>query len=263
MANILGARFDRLTEAQVVDHVMQALARGQGGWIVTPNLDILRLMSNDPRLARFLQQADLVVADGMPVVWASRLLGDALPERVAGSSLISTLSEAGAENGRSVYLLGGNEGAASGAANVLRSRHPQLRLVGIHCPPMGFDQDDSYRYRLCDEIRQAAPDIVFVALGCPKQERVIAAIRSAAPSAWYVGVGISFSYLSGDVARAPDWMRRMGLEWVFRLHQEPTRLARRYLRDDVPFALRLAGRCLQARLLGRWTRRTSTPLVRG
>jgi N-acetylglucosaminyldiphosphoundecaprenol N-acetyl-beta-D-mannosaminyltransferase len=246
--NVLGFEFHHVTEHACVEHIPRALACGRGGWVVTPNLDIVRLMSTSPELFRFLRRADLMVADGMPIVWASRILGRPLPERVAGSSLVSTLSAAAAREARSLFLLGGDPGTGEAAAAELRRRHPTLRIVGVVCPPFGFDRDAQAVASIAASLAASRPDIVYVALGCPKQERLIERIRHAAPNAWYLGVGISFSYLCGAVRRAPAWMRRTGLEWAFRLVQEPGRLAKRYLRHGIPFALRLGAMALRARI---------------
>jgi N-acetylglucosaminyldiphosphoundecaprenol N-acetyl-beta-D-mannosaminyltransferase len=248
VADLLGFPFHRLTEAACVEHILDALESGRGGWVVTPNLDILRMLSASRALWTLFRKADLLVADGMPIVWASRILGDPLPERVAGSSLISSLSAGAARRGRSVYLLGGNPGSAEACARELVRRSPGLRVAGTDCPPHGFERDPREIRRIAGRLARARPDIVYVALGCPKQEHLIQHLRPAAPGAWYLGVGISFSYVAGDVRRAPAWMRRWGLEWIFRLAQEPRRLARRYLRNDIPFGLRLAGLALWARL---------------
>jgi N-acetylglucosaminyldiphosphoundecaprenol N-acetyl-beta-D-mannosaminyltransferase len=245
--DLLGLRFHAVTEAQCVEHVLREVEAGRGGWVVTPNLDIVRMASSSREIWDLVARADLVLADGMPVVWASRLLGRSLPERVAGSSLVSTLTAGAAGAGRSVYLLGGDPGTAEGAAQVLRGRHPTLRVAGTECPPRGFDRDPALVRAIADRVRGAGADVVFVGLGFPKQERLIERIRPAAPRAWYLGVGISFSYLSGEVRRAPAWMRRSGLEWVARLAQEPRRLARRYLREDLPFVLRLGSLAARAR----------------
>lgn len=245
--DLLGFQFHRVTEEQCVKHILDELDAGRGGWVLTPNLDILRLMSESTALGELFRRADLMVADGMPIVWASRLLGDPLPERVAGSSLVSTLSAGAAERDRSLYLVGGDEGTAEAAAKELRRRHPALRIVGTECPPWGFEADPAQLQAIHERIEKARPDIVYVALGCPKQERVIQHVRSAAPQAWYLGVGISFSYLCGRVKRAPRWMRAAGLEWVYRLAQEPGRLFQRYVLKDLPFAARLASMCLHSR----------------
>lgn len=236
---LLGVPVDAVTLEQAGEHIVRSARAGAGGWVITPNLDILRRTVRESEFRRLYDLATLRLADGMPLVWASRLRGTPLPERVAGSDLIFTLAEKAARDGASIYLLGGNPGAAEKCAAELRSRHPTLRVAGIDCPAPGFERDgsqlDSVIRRVCD----ASPDIVLVALGSPKQERLIEALRGHLPRAWFLGIGITFSFVAGEVRRAPVWMRRTGLEWVHRLVQEPRRLVKRYLVDGLPFAAKL------------------------
>jgi N-acetylglucosaminyldiphosphoundecaprenol N-acetyl-beta-D-mannosaminyltransferase len=229
----------RIDEAECVAHTMRELAAGRGGWIATANLDHLRMLRSSAEFRRAYQNATIVVADGMPLVWAARLQGTPLPGRVAGSDLIHSLSRAAAAHGRRIYLLGGNPGAADAAAERLCTAAPGLVVAGTDCPPFGFDRDPALMQALRERVAASGADVVFVALGAPKQELLIGAIRDALPRAFWIGVGISFSFVSGEVRRAPSWMRRVGLEWVHRLWQEPRRLARRYLLHGVPFAARL------------------------
>lgn len=237
--DLLGVAVDSVTEAQCVDHILAELAAGRGGWVVTPNLDHLRRLVSDPDFRELCGGAELAIADGMPLVWASRLQGTPLPERVAGSSLVSSLARGAATAGRSLYLLGGDPGTAEAAAEELRRRDPALRIAGTICPPPGFDRDPAQIAALEQALRDARPDIVYVALGSPKQEQLIGRLRAALPGAWWLGIGISFSFLAGTVRRAPRWVQRLGLEWLHRLVQEPRRLARRYLLQGLPFAARL------------------------
>ena len=237
--DLLGVGIHAVTEAQCIRFMLDALDAGRGGWVHTVNLDILKRRACDREFAQLCAETNLVVADGMPLVWASRLQKTPLPERVAGSHLVSSLSREAAARGRSLFMLGGNPGAAERAAEILQQRFEGLEIAGIMCPEVGFEADASYMRRLKETLVSAAPDIVYIALGVPKQERLIAGLRPLLPKAWWMGVGISFSYLSGDVPQAPRWMQRVGLEWGYRLWQEPGRLARRYLVDDLPFALRM------------------------
>jgi N-acetylglucosaminyldiphosphoundecaprenol N-acetyl-beta-D-mannosaminyltransferase len=250
-----GVWFHAITEQGCIEHILGELATGKGGVVVTPNVDHLRRRGRDLSFLALLAEANLVVADGMPLVWASRLQGTPLPQRVAGSDLISSLSAAAASQGRSVYLLGGDPGTAQGAAVTLRDRYPQLRVAGTCCPPVGFERDEAELARLADELNQAKPDIVYVALGSPKQELLIDRMRRVLPGAWWLGVGVSFSFLCGDMRRAPLWMRKWGMEWVHRLLQEPRRLFKRYVVVGVPFAgfmlARAAVRGIPIRMLGR------------
>ena len=244
---LAGIRFHALTESESIAHVIRQLDAGVGGWVVTPNLDHLQRLCRNPALRRLYSRASLVVADGMPLIWASCLQRTPLPERVAGSSLVWTLTAAGAANNRSVFLLGGAPGTAARAAEVLRSRHPDLRIAGVCCPEIGFEKDPRALASLVAQLRSADPDIIYVALGSPKQERLIARFKHQFPRAWWLGIGIGFSIVAGDVARAPRWMQRTGLDRTYRLCQEPRRLLRRYLVDGVPFALWLLSQSLQQR----------------
>jgi N-acetylglucosaminyldiphosphoundecaprenol N-acetyl-beta-D-mannosaminyltransferase len=236
--------------AEVVDHIDAALVRGEGGVVATVNLDILRQVSRDPSLRDFWSSRDLLVADGMPVLWAARVAGVRLPERVAGSDLIKPLCERAAATRRRVVFIGGNPGAAEGAKGVLVREFPGLEIAAALVPPMGFEADSAYMSSLCREVAGLDPDLVLVGLGFPKQERLIARLRAEHPRAWYIGVGITFSFLAGEVRRAPVWMRRTGLEWLHRMIQEPGRLFRRYIIHDIPYFARLLGGIIAARLTG-------------
>jgi N-acetylglucosaminyldiphosphoundecaprenol N-acetyl-beta-D-mannosaminyltransferase len=246
-SQIGGVWFDPLTEAQVVQSVRAALDAGQGGWIATPNVDMVRAMDRDPALRQLIQSATLVVPDGMPVIWAAKLAGASLPERVTGSSLIFTLTEGLVQDARSIYLLGGRPGVPEAAATALSERFPGLRVAGTDSPPLGFEADAEQLERTIAKVVAAAPDVVYVGLGSPKQERLIAALSPRLPRSWFVGCGAAIPMAAGQTPRAPGWVQSSGLEWVYRLSQEPTRLAGRYLGRDLPFALRLLATSARAR----------------
>jgi len=236
---MMGVAIDSLGEREVVNRVIDGCCRSQGGHLITVNVEILRLAVKHQEIGAMLTNADLVVADGMPIVWASRLRGRALPERVTGSSLIWTLSEAAAHAGISVFLLGGAPGDAETAAARLTARHPGLRIAGVHCPPFGFEHDDGAIAAIRDDVRKAAPDIVLCGLGFPKQERLITRLSVDWPAIWFVGCGASITLAAGSRRRAPQWMQHCGLEWLFRFSQEPRRLFARYFVHDLPFAMRM------------------------
>jgi N-acetylglucosaminyldiphosphoundecaprenol N-acetyl-beta-D-mannosaminyltransferase len=234
--------FDALTQDEVVDVVRKAWAVGQGGSIIPVNIDVARAASRGPELAELIARGSLVVADGMPLVWAARVKGDMLPERVAGSSLIFPLSGAAAADGKSVYLLGGAEGVPEDAAEALIARFANLRIAGTQSPEFGFDKTEAGTLQAVSAVVAAAPDLVFVGLGFPRQERLIEQLRQELPNVWCLACGGGISMAAGVVRRASPLIQRLGFEWAHRLLLEPRRLAGRYLRDDLPFALALVAR---------------------
>jgi N-acetylglucosaminyldiphosphoundecaprenol N-acetyl-beta-D-mannosaminyltransferase len=253
--DLMGLPVDQLTEADTIETVLAAVRAGRGGCLFTPNLHHMQAFASGVdgdvyERSTTLAGARLVVADGMPLIWASRLRGTPLPERVAGSNLIWSLTAAAARWGASIFLLGGNPGAAAACAQRMRRDYPDARIAGLMSPPLGFEQDERAIDEIVATLQAAAPDIVYVALGFPKQEELALRLAPHMPATWFVGVGISFSFVAGEVQRAPRWMQATGLEWIHRLAQEPRRLFRRYLIDGLPFAARLFARALRARLGG-------------
>lgn len=246
--DLCGMPLASLRSEQLVAHVFEQLGLGKGGWLITANLDFLRRFVRDPASRRMYADADLRVADGMPLVWASQMQGTPLPERVAGSSLLVPLCQAAARAGHSVYLLGGDPAATPVAAQRLCERAPGLQIVGLSSPQISAEVSEADLATIRETLRALSPAIVFVAFGSPKQERVIARLRGDFPQTWWVGVGISFSFLAGHVQRAPLIVQRLGLEWAHRLVQEPERLFRRYIIEDLPFAFELFGRAALARV---------------
>jgi N-acetylglucosaminyldiphosphoundecaprenol N-acetyl-beta-D-mannosaminyltransferase len=242
---LAGLDFDLITHGQLIDHVTAAIRQGRGGTIVTPNIDICRRAGRDPGSRGLVAQASLVVPDGMPLIWAARLAGLPLAERVTGADLIFSLSQAAAANSWRVYLLGGRPGADGrpGAAELagrrLAERYPALQVAGTYSPPAVFDAEADDIAELRRALSAAGPALVFVGLGFPKQEQLIARLRGDLAQAWFVGCGAAIPLAAGEASRAPEWMQRLGLEWLHRLVSEPRRLARRYLVDDVPFAVGL------------------------
>ncbi len=243
IVDLRGVKLHAITERQCINHILDELDSHRGGVVVTPNLDHLRRYIADVNFRALVAEADLVVADGMPLVWASKLQRTPLPERVAGSNLISSLSgrrRARGTFGLSSWRLGRDRPAGGG--RVASAGFRNLRVAGWHSPPMGFERDTNEMANIITSLSTSKPDIVYVALGSPKQEHLIARLRPILPDAWWLGVGNSFSFLCGDVKRAPLWMQRNGLEWAHRLYQEPRRLFKRYVTSGMPFAVSLLAR---------------------
>lgn len=246
-----GVAFVHATVDQLAAAILGDARRGQGGWVVTPNVDILRRLLNDASFRQLVQQASCFTADGFPIVLASHLQGTPLPQRLTGADLFTHLFRMAHQAGVRMALIGGNPGVAQAATDLLNAQDPALpNVTRAHCPPFGFENDPAQMQIMSDLLLEWQPDIVFVGLGCPKQEELIQHLRPLRPQAWYLGVGASFSYVCGDIQRAPPWIRHAGLEWMHRFFQEPTRLFRRYFVHGIGFGLGLVGRALWRRWSG-------------
>lgn len=237
----------RTTTVDAARMVMNRLAVGRGGLIVTPNLHHLWMLVRSPALASSYGEATLIVADGAPLVWASHLCGTPVPERVAGSDLVWFITAMAARSGRRLFLLGGLPGTAVDSAARFAEAFPDIVIAGTSCPIPGFQDDPAQMAALESQLRSAEPDIVLIALGSPNQELLAARLRPLMPATWFVGVGGSFEMASGRVRRAPAWASAVGLEWLYRLVQEPGRLAKRYLVHDIPVGVQLLARSAAGR----------------
>lgn len=216
--------------AQILDWL--SLDDGLCRYVVTPNVDHAVLLDERADLRRAYAAASLVLADGAPIVLASRLLGRPLPERVAGSDLVPQLFDAARNRGPlKVYLLGGMPGVAERAAQEIAERWPHIQVVGTASPPLGFERDPQQNAALLAGIATAAPDLLLVGLGAPKQELWVYEHRESLAARVALCIGATIDFLAGERKRAPRWMQRYGLEWLYRALGEPRRLGRRYARD--------------------------------
>jgi N-acetylglucosaminyldiphosphoundecaprenol N-acetyl-beta-D-mannosaminyltransferase len=231
---ILGVPFHQTTLAGAVDRIEAMVCEGGSHYVVTPNVDFLVKARRDPELHRILVHADLVLCDGKPIVWASHLLGGVLPSRVAGSDLIPLVLRRAEDRGWRIFLLGGAAGVAAEAARRIAASHPALPAVAHHSPPY-LPLADMDNGDIIERIRAARPDVMLVCFGCPKQEKWISRNLPLLDVPVMVAAGATIDFLAGNMARAPAWMQRSGTEWVFRLLQEPRRLAGRYADDLIHF----------------------------
>jgi N-acetylglucosaminyldiphosphoundecaprenol N-acetyl-beta-D-mannosaminyltransferase len=236
---ILGVRFDNVTIAETLETIERMIAARRSHYAVTANVDFVVQAQHDVELRRIFFDAHLVLCDGTPLVWASRLLGNPLCERVAGADIVPLLLQLAEKKGYRVFFLGAAPESIDRAVTNVRALHPQLTICGYYSPP--FNQLLEMDH---EEIRRrvigAKPDLLLVSLGCPKQEKWVAMNYRALGVPVTIGVGATIDFLAGQVRRAPVWMQRSGFEWMFRLLQEPRRLYRRYSKDIRIFGLRLA-----------------------
>lgn len=243
---LLGIPLHPVTAAQALDRIDAFVAAREPRQVVTVNVDFAALAHRDVELHSILCEADLALCDGMPLVWAGDWLGAPIPERVAGSDLLPALLERAALRGHRVFMLGTSVEVLDEARRRCVAAWPGLRICGTHSPPYGrvlaMDHDEMGRL-----VRAAAPDILLVGLGAPKQEKLIAMRAHEWGVPCSIGVGACIDFLAGRFPRAPAWMRRVGLEWTFRLLNEPRRLFRRYVGDFLFYFPTLAAELLRSR----------------
>jgi N-acetylglucosaminyldiphosphoundecaprenol N-acetyl-beta-D-mannosaminyltransferase len=259
---ILGVPFDNVTATEAVTAIEQMIASRRPHYLVTANVDFLVQAQSDVELRRILAEAHLVLCDGTPLLWASRLLGNRLPERVAGSDLVPELLKVAAQKKYRVFLLGATPDSVEQAVSRLNHQYPSLVIAGHYSPPfrslLKMDHDEIKR-----RVREAQPDLLFVAFGCPKAEKWMSMHYRDLGVPVVVGVGATIDFLAGRIKRAPHWMRRTGLEWVFRMACEPRRLFGRYMKDLWVFAWRMAAQWSLLQLLPRlWQRSSINPAPR-
>ena len=222
-----------------LDAIEALVAAGRGGYVVTPNIDHVVLADDNPAFRASYTDASLSLVDGQPLVWASRMLGIQLPEKISGADLILPLMERAAQKQWRVYLMGAGDGVAQLAAAELRTRYG-TNVVGCDAPRVSVDPDAKENLAPLAKIKAAKPDLVLVALGAPKQEIWMHRCLPQYAPAVALGIGAGLDFIAGTVKRAPTWVSRAGLEWAYRLSREPRRLWRRYLINDPKFLLILA-----------------------
>ncbi len=228
--SICGVEIDRYTFDEVLEAITHhALSNGKPEYVVTPNAQHILTLQKDAHFREIYRQAFLVVPDGVSLLWAAKFLQTPLKGRVNGTDLFERLCAISVEKGLKIFLLGGRPGAAEKAKETLQARYPSLKIVGTHCPPYGFESNPAELALINANIKAAAPHILFVGLGAPKQEYWIYANYQQLGVPISLGIGVSFELVADMVKRAPVWMQKMGLEWFFRLIVEPRRLWQRYI----------------------------------
>jgi len=228
---MMGCRIDNLSMEETLVRIEEFIRSGQPHQHVVVNVDKLVKASRDPDLRRIVNECALVNADGMPVVWASRLLGKPLKERVAGIDLFEALMRRAGEKGWRVFLLGAREEVVAAVADTYRRRYPELTIAGWR---NGY-WTDAEEAQVAEQVRASGADLLFVAISSPKKEQFLGRWQAEMRIPFAMGVGGTFDVAIGRVRRAPRWMQRAGLEWFYRFLQEPRRMFRRYFIDDMAF----------------------------
>jgi len=224
------------SEESLVKKMISSILEKRGGRVLTINLDIFRQLYYLPNLRKYLAESTYQVADGWPIVLFSWLEKKAWLPRITGANLVLSLAKAATHHNLKIFLIGGAPLAAEKSRDFLIQLSEQKLKVDYDPLPSGYDE--FYLNQLSEKLREFGPDLVFVAVGFPKAEELIEKFQPVTPTAWFIGVGISLSYLAGLVIRAPRWAQAVGIEWIFRLCQEPRRLFRRYILQDLPFLIK-------------------------
>lgn len=224
--------FDMRTAIQKITDL---ISKRNGGAVFTPNVDHIVLANENSRFAEAYDKASLKLADGMPLVWASRILGPRIPERVAGSDLLPPLLDLACDNKWSVYFLGSSEEILNLAALKAEEKYAEIDIIGTSSPFLSPEVSDEEVKEIMKPIMKmnvwARPHIIIVAFGAPKQEIFISKARKIYSKGVFFGLGASLDFFAGKLSRSPLWMQKVGLEWLFRLSQDPKRLFKRYVRD--------------------------------
>jgi len=228
---ILGCLIDNLSMEETLQKIEGFIASGNPHQHVVVNVDKLVKASKDPGLRRIINECALINADGMPVVWASRLLGKPLKERVAGVDLFESLVKRAAEKEWRVFFLGAREETVRGVKNLYEKMLPGLQIAGYHNGYWRLEEEAA----VVKLITESRPDLLFVAISSPKKEQFLSRYQAEMRIPFAMGVGGTFDVVVGNVKRAPMWMRQWSLEWFFRFLQEPERMFKRYFIDDMVF----------------------------
>lgn len=231
--NFMNIQIDNLSMNEAIEKIDSIIENKQNEYVVTPNVDHMIKLQYDVELQSVYKNAGLVLTDGQPLVWISKIFKTPIREKVSGSDLFPRLCELAAKRNYGMFFLGAQEGVAAKAASNLMKRFPGLKIVGTYAPPFGFQNNTKQLNKIEDMIHDAHPDILIVGLGCPKQEKYMYHNFRKLGVPISLGLGASLDFESGNIKRAPKWMRNSGTEWLYRLTQDPKRLFRRYLVDDV------------------------------
>lgn len=230
---LLNTYINNVTMEEAIDRIEDMISSKKRSYVVAINVDVVMKIEKDPYLKEIVDNADMVLVDGTPLIWIAKSHKRPVKEKVSGSDLVPRLCKTASEKGYTVFILGGKDGIAEQAKQKLEKNYPGIKIVGTYAPPLGFEKDDSALKKINAFISEAHPDLLIVCLGCPKQEKFIYENISKYNACTSICAGATVDFLAGNVKRAPKWMSDHGLEWFYRFTQEPARLFKRYFIDDM------------------------------
>ena len=229
----LNTYINNITMDETVQNIEQMIQNGQKAYVTPINVDVVMKMEKDEKLKEIIDNAHIVLTDGKPLIWISKLKNNPIKEKVSGSDLVPQLCELSNKKGYTIFILGGKEGIAEIAKKNLEKEYSNIKILGTYAPPFGFENDPKELEKINEMISLAKPDLLFVCFGCPKQEKWVYDNYKKYDAKVSICAGATVDFLAGNVKRAPKWMSNIGLEWFYRFLQEPKRLFKRYFIDDM------------------------------
>lgn len=230
---ILNVEIDNLSMEETINKIDELIQTKIGAYVVTPNVDHIVRLEKDDELKQVYNHADLILCDGKPVIWASRLLKTPIKEKISGSDLFPFLCELAVEKKYKMFFLGAKEGVAKKAKENIEKKYKGICVAGTYSPSFGFENNEEEIDKIIEMVKIVKPDILIVGLGCPKQEKFIYKYKDLLCVPISLGLGATIDFEAGQIKRAPKWMSNHGLEWFYRMLKDPRRLLRRYLVDDI------------------------------
>lgn len=230
---LLNTYVSNLTMDEAITNIEDLVENKKKSYIVAINVDVVMKIESDSYLKQITDEAEMVLVDGQPLVWVAKMHKKPVKAKISGSDLVPLLCKKAADKGYTVYILGGKDGIAEKAKKRLEKKHPNIKIVGTYAPPMGFEKSEEEINKVNKKISEANPDLLIVCFGCPKQEKFIYENYQKYDATVSVCAGATVDFLAGNIKRAPKWMSKCGLEWLYRFFKEPKRLFKRYFVDDV------------------------------
>lgn len=230
---LLNTYVNNLNMTEVIDTIEEMITQNKKSYVVAVNVDVIMKIENDSELKKVVNDADIVLVDGQPLVWISKWYKRPVKAKVSGSDLIPKLCNVAAKKKYTIFIIGGKEGIAEKAKLNLEKSNPGIQVVGTYSPPFGFEKDEEELKQINKMITEVHPNILIACFGCPKQEKWIYNNYHKYDATVSICAGATVDFLAGNIKRAPRWMSDIGLEWLYRLIQDPKRLVRRYFIDDV------------------------------
>jgi N-acetylglucosaminyldiphosphoundecaprenol N-acetyl-beta-D-mannosaminyltransferase len=230
---LFGIEIDNITFDEAIDRIVESIENKEKNFICTPNVDHIIKLQSDSLFRLIYSNAGLVLNDSKVLFFLSKILKTPLVDKISGSELLPALCRVASEKGYSLFFLGGREESAKISAQKYKENYPSIKIAGTYSPPFGFKKNKKENIKILKLISDASPDILFVGLGAPKQEKWIYDNLDKINARVSIGIGAAFEFASGKVGRAPRWISNCGMEWFWRLIKEPRRLWKRYLVDDV------------------------------